>query len=804
MLSVSKAIKAGQGEYYIALSKADDYYLDGAEPKGFWLGTGAASLGLFGEIQDQQFRNLLRGLSPTGDRKLVKNADSERRAGWDLTWSVPKSVSVLWSQADPDVRKRIEACLQNSVKIGVNYLERVAGFTRRGEDGWLHEKAKLTFAGFEHSTSRAQDPQLHVHTVLLNVAIRTDGTTGTLEPREIYRHQFAAGAVFRAELAAQLERELGLRAMREGPAFELLGVDRELMATFSKRRADIEAALKERGLKGGKAAEIAALDTREKKQSLPREELFSAWHEIGLAHRWTDKEVSFLIHAPFPARDLETESQEAARAATEKLTRSETYFSVRKLTQAIAEEAQGRGLDANEVFQIRDRLLQSPELVFLSESRGEKIWTTKEVLDLERALLKSCASMHEREIPAPPPLGIEPEAVSKNLNLSSEQNVALQHVCETTGGIRVVAGMAGTGKSTLFRAAQQIWEAQGLTVLGASLSGKAARSLEESSGIKSMTLHRTLYEIERGAIALTQKSVLLIDEAAMVGTRQLARVVDECLKAQATLILAGDAKQLQAIELGGAFAEISRRFGAAELNQIRRQRDAWAREAVIDFSEGDAEKALAAYRARGFVAEATEGRWSAMERLIGDWVQEAPCAEKETVILAGTNADVSALNRMAQEALKSAGQLGETAITIGSEEMLQGDRVLFTKNSMALSVMNGDRGFVRDIESKTITIELDSGPFIKVDTETYDNLRLGYAMTTHKAQGMTVEKSFILVSDQMVDRELTYVQASRARGETRWYIGSDIPEATREMARSRQKEMAISYSGPELELTLQR
>jgi Ti-type conjugative transfer relaxase TraA len=529
--------------------------------------------------------------------------------------------------------------------------------------------------------------------------------------------------------------------MREGRAFELLGVDRELMSVFSKRRAEIEAALEERGLHGGKAAEIAALDTRKRKQALSREELFSTWHQIGRTHHWSEKEVSFLIHAPFPARDHEREVLETANAATAKLTKSQTHFSVRELTQAIAEEAQGRGLGAKEAFEIRDRLLRSTEFVFLSEHRGEQHWTTREVLELERALLKSCASMHEREKPVPPALGIDREALSKNLELSSEQTAALRHVSGSTGGIRVVAGMAGTGKSTLFRAAHKIWEAQGLTVLGASLSGKAARSLEESSGIKSMTLHRTLYEIERGALVLTQNSVVLIDEAAMVGTRQLARIVDECLRSQATLILAGDAKQLQAIDLGGAFAEISRRFGAAELSEIRRQREDWARNAVKDFSEGQAEKALGAYRDRSLVVEATEGRWSAMERLIGDWVQELPRAEKDTVILAGTNADVSALNHMAQEALNAAGHLGAKAVTIGTEDFLEGDRVLFTKNSTALSVMNGDRGFVRDMQSKTLTIELDSGRLVQVDTEGYDHLRLGYAMTTHKAQGMTVEKS---------------------------------------------------------------
>lgn len=802
MLSISQPIKAGQGEYYLSLSSTDDYYLDGSEPPGFWLGEGAEALGLSGEIESEQFRNLLRGFAPDGGRKLVKNADSERRAGWDLTWSVPKSVSALWSQADTQVRNRIETCLKTAARVGVSYLEDVAAFTRRGEDGWLRERAKLTLAAFQHSTSRAQDPQLHVHTILLNVGLRFDGSTGTLETHELFRHKMAAGALFRAELAAELERALGLRALREGRSFELIGVDRELMAEFSKRRAQIDESLSERGLTGAKAAAIAALDTRETKEPISRDKLFSQWREIGHKHHWSAREVSLLLHLSFPERDREKEIQEAANAAVEKLTWSKSHFSVRELTQALAEEAQGRGLGAKEIFQIRDGLFHSPEFVRLGPHGGEEHWTTREILRLEKRLLASCALMHEREKPTS--TGITQAVLLRHPELSLEQQRALRHVTESSGGVRVVAGLAGTGKSTLFRVAREAWQAQGFSVFGAALSGKAARGLEESTGIRSQTLNRLLFEITRGTASLTKKTILVIDEAAMVGTRQLANVVDHCLKSGATLILTGDAKQLQAIELGGAFAEISRCFGAAELTEIKRQWEEWAREAVKDFSEGEAEKALSAYAERGFVVETGEGRWTAMEKLIAEWSREAPSHDPDTVILAATNADVTALNRLAQQARKDTGVLGVDRVAVGKEQFFAGDRVLFTRNSMVLSVMNGDRGTVRNISGKTLTVELDSSRSVRIDIETYPHLRLGYAMTTHKAQGMTAEKTFVFVSDQMIDREMTYVQASRAGGETRWYVGEELSDVTREMARTRQKHMAMSLTGPDLELTLSR
>jgi len=393
MLTMSKAIKAGQGEYYLALAGVDDYYTAGSEPPGYWLGSGASELGLVGELDKDQFRHLLRGLSPDGQSKLVRNADVERRAGWDLTWSAPKSVSVAWSQADPETRERIEQCLRRAVAVGVAYLEPIGGISRRGEDGRIHETARLVFAAFLHSTSRAQDPQLHIHTILLNLGVRRDGTTGTLEPKALYRHQMAAGALFRTELAHALETELGLRCRREGRSFELLGVDPELMAFFSKRRAAIEAELARTGLSGGKAAEAANFATRQKKESRPRHELFVEWQRIGREHHWSTKELSWLLDAKFPLRDLEEERRSATVEAMTKLTTHESHFCQRQIVQAVAECCQGRGLDAETSLQLSQRVLRSPELVRLCDYRGELHFTTREILALERQVVARAEAM---------------------------------------------------------------------------------------------------------------------------------------------------------------------------------------------------------------------------------------------------------------------------------------------------------------------------------------------------------------------------------------------------------------------------
>jgi Ti-type conjugative transfer relaxase TraA len=710
---------------------------------------------------------------------------------------------VAWSQADPKTRQIIEQCVREAMRAGIAYLEGLGVVSRRGENGVLREKSKLLFAAFEHSTSRAQDPQLHIHTILLNIGVREDGSTGTLEPKPLFRHQVAAGTLFRAELAARLEASLGLRARKEGRAFELIGVPEGLIAYFSKRRAEIEAALSAKGLSGAKAAEVAALNTRQVKQSISREKLFAEWELVGRIYDWSAKELSSLVNATWPARDREAEIHGAANDAITMLTNRQSSFSRRELIQAVAQESQGRALGAKDSLEITGNILRSEGLVPLSEHRGEMHWTTKEVLVLERSVLTAAMALKQRETPVENASVLISRVIDKNPHLSDEQRAALHNLCGSQGGLCLVQGMAGTGKSTLFAAAREIWEAQGLTVFGTALSGKAARGLQETTAIQSHTLHRTLWQIQHEALPFGSAAVLVVDEAAMVGTRQLAEVFEACLKHGATLVLCGDPKQLQPIELGGVFSELLCRHRMSELTQIRRQREEWARQAVKDFAFGRADLALPAYEQRGMV-KTHENAWSAIERLIADWKLEA-ISHDSTVILAGTMAEVSALNRRAQQERQEAGFLGRESVSNGGEAIFVGDRVLFTKNSMALGIMNGDVGTVENAGGDTLTVRVKDGGLVTVDVRTYDHVRLGYALTTHKAQGMTAEKAFVLTGGSMTDRELSYVQASRARGVTRWYVADDLPQVVQQMKRTHEKCAATSLAAaPELELTLNR
>lgn len=790
MLSISKPFKgAGRADYYINLAQ-EDYYTEGLEPPGFWLGSAKEHFGLSGDVHPEDFRQLLQGFHPRTGKPLVHNAGSaKRRSGWDLTWSPPKSVSVAWSQATPEVRAQIENAMRESVWRAIAYLETVGIVSRRGTDGVIQEKAKLVFAAYEHSTSRALDPQLHIHTVLIHVGLRPDGTTGGLEPRAFYRHQMAAGALFRAELAARLELELGLRARREGRAFELLGVDLELMAAFSKRRAQIEARMRELGVTSAEAAEKVALDTRETKEHRSRDDLFPEWRKIGLAHHWSTKELSWILNAPFLARDFPQEIAKARGMALETLTTEDSHFNSRKLTQALAEEAQGRGLNADAVLMIHSDILRSADVVPLICDGSDAQWTTPAVLELEKRALDIADGMSLNSTTRTPLRIITSRVGAEIATLSVEQRRALEHVTQTDSRLTMVSGMAGTGKSTLFRVANQIWVEQGRQVAGACLSGKAALELHQASQIPTQTIHRLLRELDSGRMRLSASSLLLIDEAAMVGTRQLHALLQHCNRARASMVLCGDDRQLQSIEAGGLFGELARRHGTETLREIRRQREPWARQAVMAFAEGRAAEALGEYAGRGLVALHDSPR-EAMSRLIQEWRREGDLG---AVILAGRNADVLELNTMAQGEQQRGGMLKGEAIELGGSRIYRGDRILFARNSRELGVFNGQTATVAFVSRRELVAQLTGGSEVRVRPDIYPNVRLGYALTTHKAQGLTAERVFVYVDPTVQSRETVYVQASRARGLCSFYaVGSNLEELIPSMERSRPKVLATS------------
>ncbi len=384
--------------------------------------------------------------------------------------------------------------------------------------------------------------------------------------------------------------------------------------------------------------------------------------------------------------------------------------------------------------------------------------------------------------------------------LSGEQRLAIQHI---TGPERIAAvvGFAGAGKSTMLAAAREAWEAQGYRVHGAALSGKAAEGLEESSGIKSRTLASWEYRWQAhspsGRVAdhdaLGRHEVFVIDEAGMVGSRQLARFVTEAEQAGAKIVLVGDHEQLQAIGAGAPFRAIAEEIGHAELSEIRRQRVDWQREASVAFATHKTAEGLAAYHEHGDI-RLDETREGARENIVRDYIadrDERP--EGSRVAMAHRRADVRVINDAIRSALQERGDLAQGGndqgslgheltyqTNDGSRDFAPGDRIVFLENNRDLGVKNGMLGTVQAVKPDAIQVRLDRGAVrsqdnvrtLSIPTKSYQSFDHGYATTIHKNQGATVDHSFVLASGTM-DRHLTYVAMTRHRDGVQLYAGID-------------------------------
>ncbi len=315
MLSISTPRKGADGSARYYTDDKAEYYLEGQGQLSHWLGQGAETLGLAGPVQRAPFYNLLNGYSPDGHQPRVQNAGHpDRQCCWDLTFSAPKSVSVLWALAPEDARHDIEQAHQRAVEQALEYVEEQAGLTRRGHGGKIQEKAELVFATFQEGASRALDPQLHTHAVLINLGLRQDGTTGSLKTETLFDTKMKAGALYQAKLADQLRDRLGLTLQRERVGFSVVGVPKELCRQFSKRRQTIEKVLQERGVNHAVAAKIATLDTRPAKEPVAAAKLFHQWRQVAQAQGWSSAKAQELLGQ---ARNQLSQGQQSSRTHDE-------------------------------------------------------------------------------------------------------------------------------------------------------------------------------------------------------------------------------------------------------------------------------------------------------------------------------------------------------------------------------------------------------------------------------------------------------------------------------------------------------
>ena len=484
--------------------------------------------------------------------------------------------------------------------------------------------------------------------------------------------------------------------------------------------------------------------------------------------------------------------------ALDAITQQQSTFTRRDM--AMFAHRHSDGIDQyNEVM---GAMRNAPDLVELGQDgRGDNRFTTRDMIEAEQRLhhaAEMMAGKERHEVSDRDREAALARAEQRGLVLSGEQAEALAHVTDGRD-LGIVVGYAGTGKSAMLGVAREAWEAAGLEVRGVALSGIAAENLEGGSGIESRTIASMEHGWKNGRDMLTSRDVLVIDEAGMVGTRQMERVLSHAADAGAKVVLVGDPQQLQSIEAGAAFRSIHDRHGGAEIGEARRQREDWQRDATRDLATGRTGEAIHAYDSHDMVHSA-ETREQARDDLIDGWDrnrQAAPDASR--IMLTHTNAEVRELNEAARDRMRDAGDLGEDVrVTVerGERSFAAGDRVMFLQNERGLGVKNGTLGTIEKISAQNMTVQTDDGRSIAFDLKGYDRSDHGYAATIHKAQGMTVDRTHVLATPGM-DAHGSYVALSRHRDSMDLHYGRDDfasqDRLVKTLSRDRAKDMATDY-----------
>ena len=502
--------------------------------------------------------------------------------------------------------------------------------------------------------------------------------------------------------------------------------------------------------------------------------------------------------------------------ALDALTHQHSTFTRRDMARFVDRHTDG----AEQFASVLAKVEAAPELVRLGEDeRGRERFTTRGMLDAEHRMERAAVALTGRDGHQVLQATAWRAAEASGLQLGDEQKAALLHVTGKAD-MALVVGFAGTGKSAMLGVARSAWEADGYRVRGAALSGIAAEGLEAGSGIAARTLASLEFAWKDGRDQLTSKDVLVVDEAGMIGSRQMERVLMAAQAAGAKVVLVGDPEQLQAIEAGAAFRALAERHGARAITAVRRQREDWQRDATRELATGRTAEALERYWAAGMV-QATGTRAEAKAALVAGWDavrQESPTASQ--VILAYTRDDVRDLNTLAREHMRTAGELRGADQVVqterGERAFAAGDRIMFQRNERGLggqadgrngvAVKNGTLGTVLEVASggERLTVRLDgvgqagkTGQAVTFYTRDYAHIDHGYAATVHKAQGVTVDRAHVLATPHM-DRHAVYVGLTRHRdGVALHYAAEDFADPARlarSLSRERAKDTTLDYA----------
>ena len=698
--------------------------------------------------------------------------------------------------------ERLGKAFDYTRKSGVEYSEILAP---PEAPSWVHDRQSLWNA-VERSEKRKDAQLAREIEIGLPRELSKDQQVNLL--REFVKTAFVSQGMV-ADVALHLDNE-------KNPHGHVMLTTRNISpAGFGQKRRDWN-------------ARTELLEWREGWANLANQHLAQAGHDIRIDHRSLEAQGIDLVpgrkiglsaerqqqpNLPREAAERVAEQRDIAaengqriledpRLALHAITHTQATFTTRDIARYLHPRT-----DGPEQFQAAYlKVTTSSDLIPLgTDDRGQTRFTTEEMINVERGMLdraKRLSAANGHEIGA----GLRDQVLADG-RLSAQQRNALERVTGR-GDVTLMVGIAGSGKSTMLESARRAWESAGYSVKGGALAGIAAENLENASGISARTLASWERSWEKGYDLLGKRDVFVIDEAGLVGTRQLARMMESVEKAGAKLVLVGDPEQLQAIEAGAPFRGIAAQAGMVELNEVWRQNIGWQKEATRQLAAGRTVDALQAYGRDGSI-QATATRNEARTALLTAWRQagqEQPTDSR--LMLAYTRADVKQLNEQARALRQAADEIGKGEVIDtdrGTREFAAGDRLFFLKNERSLNVKNGSLGTIEKISNGMLQVRVDGDEArrVVVDSKQYPHLEHGYAATIHKTQGTTVDRTFVLATPHF-DRHSAYVALSRHRESvTAFYAHDDFTPhwsnvsaennfmAT--LSRERPKELAHDY-----------
>ncbi len=796
MMTISKPLSAGQAQAYHRDefgNAKQNYYTEEDRIRGTWHGRLAEKYGLRGEVQEEHFHRLSEGQHPiTGDQlvqhQLAREYPNERgdkvttmehRAGWDATFSAPKSVS-LTALVGGD--ERVRDAHRESVQVALDELERYVQ-ARIGRNHPAESAGQWIAAKFEHDSARPVGgyaaPQLHTHTVFFNLTETEDGKTHAIQPQELYKSQQYATAIYRSELAHRLQ-ELGYE-IEQGKSGqpEIKGYSQEYLDASSPRRQQIKEHLEEQGLSGAGAAQIAAHQTREEKlSSLSHEEMRARHEELAAANGYQPQRVVQEAQARAArghqrSEQREARAQEAVTYARDRNIEREAVVDERALVRDALRRSMGES-SFGEVRQNIEHRFRSGEFIEVGRERHngtDRILTTREMLDYERDNITRMQTGQERH----DPLASEEtrqELSGKFGHLSSSQRRAVEEILSSRDQVVGLEGVAGAGKTTSLAAIREAAERHGYQVEGLAPTSRAAQQLEEA-GIHSSTLQGHLARRDRDH---GDRRLYIVDESSLASTRQVNEFLRR-LEGQDRVIFVGDTRQHQGVEAGRPFQQLQEAgMQTAHLDQVIRQRDPALKEVVEQLSHGQVQEAIENLTRQGRVHEITsrEARLEAIAKAYA----ERPDA---TLVVSPDNRSRQELNERIHRELQSSGRVEEQehrlTVLVPRQEMTGADRqwaaqyepgdiVRYTRGSKAVGVRSGEYVHVTSVdrEQNLLTVERDNGQQL-----TYDPHRLHGVSVYREAErefsaGDRVQFTAPYREEHIANRQLGTVERIDAEG----------------------------------------